>query len=91
MANKKSDEFKRDAVRIAQTSGLTRRDVSADLGIGVSTLNKWIQQLGKEQVISAADLDLLQENEKLRRENRVLKEEREVLKKATAFFARQKT
>jgi transposase len=61
------------------------------LGIGLSTLNKWIQQLGKDQVVCAADADLLQENERLRRENRVLKEEREVLKKATAFFARQKT
>lgn len=62
MTNKKSDEFKTDAVRIAQTSGLTRREVSADLGIGLSTLNKWIQQLGNEQVVSAADADLLQEN-----------------------------
>jgi transposase len=91
MSNTKSDEFKADAVRIALTSGLTRREVSADLGIGLSTLNKWIQQLGKDQVVCAADADLLQENERLRRENRVLKEEREVLKKATAFFARQKT
>jgi transposase len=91
MSNTKSDEFKADAVRIALTSGLTRREVSSDLGIGLSTLNKWIQQLGKDQVVCAADADLVQENERLRRENRVLKEEREVLKKATAFFARQKT
>ena len=48
MSNTKSDEFKADAVRIALTSGLTRREVSADLGIGLSTLNKWIQQLGKD-------------------------------------------
>jgi transposase len=47
--------------------------------------------LGSDEVVSAADADLLLENEKLRRENRILKEEREVLKKATAFFARQKT
>ena len=75
MSNTKSDEFKADAVRIALISGLTRREVSADLGIGLSTLNKWIQQLGKDQVVCAADADLLQENERLRRENRVLKEE----------------
>lgn len=74
MSNTKSDEFKADAVRIALTSGLTRREVSADLGVGLSTLNKWIQQLGKDQAVSAADADLLLENEKLRRENRVLKE-----------------
>jgi transposase len=75
MSNTKSDEFKADAVRLALTSGLTRREVSSDLGIGLSTLNKWIQQLGKDQVVCAADADLVQENERLRRENRVLKEE----------------
>jgi transposase len=31
MAHGHSDEFKRDAARIALTSGLTRRQVSADL------------------------------------------------------------
>ena len=32
-----SDEFKRDAVRIALTGGLTRRQVASDLWIGLST------------------------------------------------------
>lgn len=36
MANGHSEEFRRDAVRIALTSGLTRRQVSADLGVGLS-------------------------------------------------------
>nr|QJX11752.1 hypothetical protein [Klebsiella pneumoniae] len=31
MSLKHSDEFKRDAVRIALTSGLTRRQVASDL------------------------------------------------------------
>jgi len=43
MANGHSEEFKRDAVRIALASGLTRRQVASDLGIGVSTLNSWIK------------------------------------------------
>jgi transposase len=34
MSKNKSDEFRQDAVRIALTSGLTRREVSADLGVG---------------------------------------------------------
>jgi Arc/MetJ family transcription regulator len=37
-----TDEFRRDAVRIALTSGLTRKQVADDLGIGMSTRNKWI-------------------------------------------------
>lgn len=40
MATLHSDEFKRDAVRIAPTSGLTRRHVESDLGIGHLTLGK---------------------------------------------------
>jgi len=31
-----------DAVRIALSIGLTRRQVADDLGVGMSTLNKWI-------------------------------------------------
>jgi transposase len=43
MANGHSEEFKRDAVRITLSSGLTRRQVASDLGMGVSTLNKYIK------------------------------------------------
>lgn len=42
MAAIHSDEFKRDAVRIALTSGLTRRQVASDLGIGLSTRGTWV-------------------------------------------------
>ena len=90
MAPRHSDEFKRDAVRIAQTSGLTRRQVSLDLGVGLSTLSKWIKAFADEEIVSGPDQDLARENERLRREVRILKEEREVLKKATIFFAGQK-
>ena len=40
MATRYTDEFRRDAVRIAVTSSLTRPQVSSDLGVGLSTLNK---------------------------------------------------
>jgi transposase len=77
-------------VRIALTSGLTRKQVASDLGVGLSTLNKWIMAHRDTDVVSDKDLDLARENERLRRENRILKEEREILKKATQFFASQK-
>ena len=83
-------EFKRDAVRIALTSGLTRRQVASDLGIGLSTLGKWVRAVSEEAKVPAQDAELLRENERLRKENRILKEEREVLKKAAMFFAAQK-
>ena len=44
MAHRHTAEFKQEAVRIALTSGLTRRQVASDLGIGFSTLSKWIQK-----------------------------------------------
>ena len=87
---KHSEEFKREAVRIALTSGLPRERVAADLGIGKSTLGKWIAQYRPMDMILAPQADLARENERLRLENRVLKEEREVLKKATQFFASQR-
>jgi transposase len=77
-------------VRIALTSGLTRKQVADDLGVGMSTLNKWITAHRDTDVVSRDDLGLAHENNRLRRENRILKEEREILKKATVFFASQK-
>jgi transposase len=82
MAHRHSDEFKRDAARIALTSGLTRRQVSADLGVWISTLNKWVKAFSEEAPPTGPDQSLVRENDRLRRENRILKEVREVLKNA---------
>ena len=90
MGQKRTDEFRHDAMRIALTSGLTGKLVADDLGVGMSTLNKWITAHRDTDVVSKEDLSLAQENDRLRRENRILKEEREILKKATQFFASQK-
>ena len=45
MADRKqtfTPEFRAEAVRLAQTSGRSRRAVAADLGVGLSTLRNWI-------------------------------------------------
>jgi transposase len=89
MAHKNTDEFRAEAVRIALTSGLPRRQIAEDLGVGFSTLARWIQQSKPDDLPPQADVDLAKEVERLRKENRLLKEEREILKKATVFFARQ--
>ena len=77
---KHTHEFKREAVRIALSSGLPRDRVALDLGIGKSTLGKWLAHYRPSDLVSAPQADLARENERLRLENRVLKEERDILK-----------
>jgi transposase len=90
MGTGRTDEFRKDAVRIALTSGLSRRQVADDLGGRMSTLNKWGTSHRDTDVVSTEDREVARENERLRREIRNLKEERDIPKKATQFFASQK-
>ena len=82
MAKRYADAFRRDAVRMATTSGLTRPQLSSDLGVGLSTLNKWVQQHQHDDLMSGLHEDVDKDNTRLRKEIRLLREEREVLKKA---------
>ena len=72
MGTGRTDEFRKDAVRIALTSGLTRKQIADDLGVGMSTLNKWITAHRDTDVVSHEDRELA-------RENRILKAERDLL------------
>ena len=78
MGLKQTEEFRQDAVRIGLTSGLTRKQVADDLGIGMSTLNKWITAHRDTDMVSKKDLDLAKENDLLRREVWLLREERKI-------------
>ena len=79
--------FRQEAVRVALTSGLTRKQVAADFGVGFSTLSRWIQLDRQNPEKPTAQSDMEREITELRKENRQLREEREILKKATMFFA----
>ncbi|GAA6207105.1 hypothetical protein NBRC116601_03980 [Cognatishimia sp. WU-CL00825] len=85
MGLKRTDELRQDAVRIVLTSGLTPKQVASDLGVGLSTLNKWITARRDTDGMSKEDMSLAQENDRLGREVRILKEERDILKKATYY------
>ena len=89
MGIRRTEEFRSEAVRIALTSGLSQKQVSADLGICVSTLGKWITLHKHTELMSGPDHDKDKELARLRKENKTLREERDILKKATAFFARE--
>jgi hypothetical protein len=43
---KHTEDFKREAVRIALSSGLPRRRVASDLGVGLSTLGSGCASIG---------------------------------------------
>ena len=83
----RTPEFRAEAVRMALTSGLSRKQVAADLGVGFSTPSRWIQHDKRCPEKPTVQSDMERELADLRKENRLLREEREVLKKATQFFA----
>ncbi len=84
-----SDDFKREAVRLTQTSGRTLKQVADDLGIGLSTLTGWKRRHHDAELLAHPHDDVEKEMARLRRENELLRQERDLLKKATAFFAKE--
>ena len=90
MGNKPTAEFRQEVVRVALTSGLSRKQVASDFGIGFLTLSRCIKEERDTVSTPEPQIDLIHENERLRKEVRMLREEREILKKATQFFAKQK-
>jgi len=79
-----SEEFKREAVALFQTAGITAAQVSAELGVSQSVLYRWQRELAvvQEQVERPSYEDLEKELRRLRVEN-------DFLKKASSYFASQ--
>ena len=84
-----TEDFRREAVRLVQTSGRTVGQVADDLGIGKSTLGKWLTRHREAELLSGPHDDVQKELARLRRENDILRAERDLLKKAAAFFAKE--
>jgi transposase len=79
-------EFQDEAVRLALTSGRSRRAIAEDLGVGLSTLRHWIDRRREREIDHPPEdrqEDIAAELKRLRRENEILRQEREILKKAT--------
>lgn len=84
-----TDEFKAEAVRLALNSGRPLRVLADELGVGYSTLGKWLTTHRDAELRSGPQADLAKELARLRRENEILRQERDLLKKAAAFFAKE--
>jgi transposase len=90
------DEFKRQAVERAETSGLSVMKVSAALGVHETQLRRWMRQFGRSgagparrriaQAQGPSPADLAAENARLRRELQRGQTEREIPKKAALIF-----
>ena len=47
-------EFEEEAVRLVRTSGRTKREIAADLGLGLPTLTRWLAR-SRDRVIGGPD------------------------------------
>jgi transposase len=81
MGMRRTAEFRAGAIRVALTCGLMERKVADDLGIGLSTLGKWITGHKHSELMSGAHNDKDKELARFRKRNRILCEERDILKK----------
>ena len=84
-----ADEFKREAVRLTETSGRSVAGVVNDLGIAKSTLSRWRSENEQADLLEGPHEGVAKELARLRKENEILRQEREILKKAAAFFAKE--
>jgi transposase len=85
-------EFKREAVRLAQTSGKSIAQVARDLGISDTSIHQWRKELAAhgDEAFPGSGHQTAQEEEirRLKRELEVTRQERDILKKALIVFSR---
>ena len=88
-----TEEFKREAVHLMETSGKPVAQIARDLGVNDSVLHRWRGVYGNREhppangrSVSASELEA--EVKRLRRELEVVKQERDILKKAINIVSR---
>ena len=88
-----SPEFKREAVRLMESSGKLATDLARELGIPRNRLYKWKEQLEKRGADAFPGMGRRggtgAEVSRLKAELERVKEERDILKKAAAYFAKE--
>jgi transposase len=85
-------EFKREAVRLAQTSGKPITHIARELGISDTSIHQWCKELSEHgsEAFPGSGHQTAQEEEvrRLKRELEIVKQERDILKKALGIFSR---
>lgn len=88
-----TEEFKREAVQLLESSGKSVPQLANDLGVDENNLYRWRNQYGTktrttEGKTNASVSEMEAELKRLRRENEVLRQERDILKKAMHIVSR---
>ena len=87
-----TQEFKREAVRLAQTSGKPITQVARELGISDASIHQWRKELaehGPEAFPGSGHQTALEEeNRRLKRELERTRQERDILKKTVSPSSR---
>jgi transposase len=85
-------EFKREAVRLAQTSGKPIAHIARELGISDASIHQWRKELAADgqEAFPGSGHQTAQEEElrRLKRELEVTRQERDILKKALIVFSK---
>lgn len=87
-----TEMFKREAVRLMETSDKPISQLARDLGVNDNNLYRWRGRYGNQpqrtngSPVSMAELEA--EVKRLQRENEVLRQERDILKKAMSIVSR---
>jgi transposase len=88
-----TDEFKREAVRLAAKPGISKAKAARDLGIHPNVLKAWLEKFksGKWDEKPGAELksEQTKEIERLKRELAQARMDVDILKKAAAYFAKE--
>ena len=85
-----TEAFKRETVRLMETSDKPIAEMARDLGINDNNLYRWRGLYGKPPQAKAngSVSEMEAELKRLRRENEVLRQERDILKKAMSIVSR---
>lgn len=93
MAKQFTVEFKKECIKLVTTHGRTITETAAAMGIGLSTLQRWVRQYKNEQQgITPKPSAITEEHRRIQQleaENKRLRSDNELLKKASAFFAQE--
>lgn len=86
-------DFKREAVRLHQSSGKSCLQIEKELGIGNGILKRWIREYSADPRYSFRGNGTMRPDEaafrQLQRELDHVRKERDILKKAVAIFSKE--